>query len=350
MLSALIALLLSTTSVGGLVVSAGDPPPEVVEGYADFNANAVMLWESEEAGAWAPWPAVAWATEGPGQVNDPTTREELPLEAPAPNVVGFQVGDEPQLEVPDLSAPLTSWTNFSYWAPIADGSSPDPEPRLDAMLEDYSGAVLSVSEYNLEPVRLHVLGYFREKALELGVPYWQYLNAYAGWETGFEASHERSDLAWSAYTGQAYGYTGHWWFAYYIDPAGHPEATQGGGSILHELGGWTRTETFADVAEVNAGLLHLAEALYGGPVDWRSTAVEVTPELVSGEFGPWVSMHVNNTYAHAGTAREVELEVEAGFEVYRPDGSVEIAEGAPVTIPAGEAVVVRDPFVGLLAG
>lgn len=342
-IATILSLILST-SVGGLVVSAGDPPTDTIDGYHDFNANMVMLWEAEEAAAWAPWPAVVWVAET-GQIDDPVGRQVVPFRTPPANVFGFQVGDEPQQTVPDLSiAPGLRWTNFSYWAPGVE----NPEPVLDEMLTGYEGDLISVSEYNLTPVRLHVLAYFREQALELGIPYWQYLNAYAGWETGFEPSHAFSDLAWSAFTGQAFGYTGHIWFAYNIAPEGHQEATQGGGSIFHGLGSWDRTEAYGDAALINAALLRFGETLHDGPVDWVSTSIETTPDLVRGQFGPWAEMIVNNHHTYTGDTQTVTVDIPERMQVLRMDGTV--TDGGSIDIPAGGAVVVTDPILATLAG
>lgn len=353
--------------MGGLVVSMGEPPANVVERYADFGGNVIMLWEAEEAQYWADYPAIVWATGDGRQINDPlakgdpTTWQALEL---ARNVVAVQVSDEPMPEamsdhplykpVPQrLGLPVSEFTNFSYWSPweLVRHSTGNPKPYLDEMLAQYQGDRVMQSEYNLvTQSHLDALAYFRRKALELGLPYWQYLNAYIGWETEFQPVHSPSDLAWSAFAGAVMGYSGHIWFAYQFGPVGHDEAIQGGGSVLYEAPGeWTETSNWQIVADINRALLAFSQQLapmVSTDVCWgRSCGFSSSQPLVVGSFADqsgrewWAVLNANHTYAGSDEAAAVAMPFDA--LVCQPAGDcVEVAQGGEVTLAAGWPVMI----------
>lgn len=320
--------------VAGLVVSE-EPTPGALADYARFNANGVVLWEAHEASAWSEYPTIVWVDEeGLGvDVAADGTRNASPVDLPA-NVVGLQVGDEPSEIAPDLAGyGLPAYTNFSYWGPQAAGAT-DLEAALDGILANYAGDRLSISEYLLDPFRLDVLRYFSDKARELEVPLWAYLNAYSGYETDMSPAHELSDLRWSAYTAQAYGAKGFVWFAYQLGDVGHPEAVAGGGSILTEAPGeWGTTEHFEMVAGINLGLRRLGYLLDGHP-----RQVNRADGVIVAKY-PGADYFVNNSFAYGGRESLLVLDLPAGFAHFPNGYAMALPNGGPVTVPAGSAMV-----------
>jgi len=341
--------------VGGLVVSMGEPPASVIERYADFGGNVVVLWEAEEAQFWPDYPAIVW---------DPVTRTESPLEL-SRNVVAVQVGDEPwpsamedfvgYKPVPDrLGLPVSEYTNFSYWTPLGFTEG-DMEPYLDEMMTRYQGDRIMVSEYDLlnkRNVRYVVLDYFRRKALERGQDYWQYLNGYSGIETERQMAHSPSDLAWSAFSGAVMGYTGHVWFGYQFSAVGHEEAVAGGGSIFYEKPGeWTETPNWQITATINKALLTMSERvadMTSTDVRWTGSQFGSDEPLLVGSFVHdedgtewWAILNSNHTYAGSDDAATVTIPFDAEVWFAEHDVSVLVAAGESVTVNAGWAILVK---------
>ncbi len=265
--------------ISALVVSMDQPPPGQVDDYFDdFNANAVSLWldGASEAPLWEGNPFTIWLDNAGTSLawdGDSWETTGLLLGGLAPGTagrIGYQVGDEPRslADFREIEAGMDAvqaadpealvYTNFSYFAP-------EREAILDRWVGIAAGDIQSHSDYFLGPLHYTVLERFREAALAKGVPYWQFLNAYVGSESGFEPLHTTSDMRWSALAGLTYGYTGHVWFIYQIANSGrHPTAATWGGSVLHDgHGDWaaSRTPLWDVVADVNRALANLGRTI-----------------------------------------------------------------------------------------
>lgn len=216
------------------------------------------------------------------------------------------------------------------------------EPTLDVMFEDYVGDLVMTGEYQMGEGRYTILNYFRQKALDRGQPYWQYLNAYAGGETDYEASHSPSDLAWQAFSGAAMGYTGHVWFTYALG-ADHGEFNGNDrGSIIHApRATFTETDYWQVTADINEPLLALTRQVAGQAstgVCWDGCPpFESTEPILVGTFddGSWVVVNSN----HTATGSDEPAVVTVPF-----DGTLTFPErravtaGDTVTIDAGHAI------------
>jgi hypothetical protein len=268
-------------TISALVASMGDPPASFDDVYFDdFGANTLMLWTDGnlEIQDWhdirpgAPW--ITWLREDGRSVTlDGATR--VPgsivgdLASDLPGRVGYQVGDEPNLDeqileiataVPEVRArdpEALVFTNFSYWVPDIAG-------KLATYFELVEPDLISTSEFNYGPAHYTVLGTFRRIALERGIPYWEYLNAYIGQETGFERTHTLSDVRWQGFAGLVYGYTGHSWFIFQAREGAHQTATDWGGSIVFDgYGDFAagRTALFDDIARLNREMANLGRPI-----------------------------------------------------------------------------------------
>lgn len=275
--------------ISALIPSMGAPPPNQIDTYFDaFGANTVMLWKdgAVEVPGWqadGDVPFVTWLEPDATSVGwDGTewvsTGQVLGgLDADRPGRVAFQIGDEPNsltaiesIEAGSEAARAADpdalvYTNFSYYVS-------DRDAILDHWAGNVDNDVLMFSDYFFDKLRYSALEYFRARALAAGVPYWQYLNAYVGSESGYERIHTASDLRWMAFVGLAYGYTGHTWFLYQADPERHLTATLWGGSVLYdETGTWdaSKTALWDVVAEINRELANL------GPTMTQLTSTDV---------------------------------------------------------------------------
>jgi hypothetical protein len=268
-------------TISALIASMGDPPASFADAYFDdFGANALMLWTdgSLEVEAWqnarpdVPW--ITWLREDGRSVTlDGSTRVPGPIAGDLPpnlpGRIGYQVGDEPNADnqilaiaeaVPRIRASdpdALIFTNFSYWVPDIAG-------KLETYFDLVQPDLISTSEFNYGPAHYTVLGTFRQIALDAGIPYWEYLNAYIGQESGYERTHSVSDLRWQGFAGLAYGYTGHSWFIFQARDGAHRTATDWGGSIAFESHGdfrAGRTTLFGDIAQLNREMANLGRAI-----------------------------------------------------------------------------------------
>ncbi len=283
-------LRLHPMPITSLVASVPNPPRSVVDRYlGTFGANAAHLWKDgppqvegwlghrrgmgyltwlENNGNSAVWNGSQFVDSGSLVGGLPPNN---------PGRIGYQVGDEPtsvammneinngisRVRAHDPEALV--FTNLSYWVP--DPSGGDAAGR-NAIISAYVGAgdgdLISTGDYNLDIAHYTVLQTFRNAGLAKGVPYWEYLNAYIGPETDCQPTHTRSDLLWQAMAGLTFGYSGHHWFLYQAASAGHPTATQWGGSILNQpTGTWGSSPTphHQIVSEVNERLANLGKAV-----------------------------------------------------------------------------------------
>ncbi len=265
--------------ISALVVSMGQPTPGHIGDYfGEFGANAVSLWldGASEVPAWEGNRFTIWldnageSLEWDGKAWVPTGELLGGLAPATPGRIGYQVGDEPRTlaVLREIEAGMNLvraadpdalvYTNLSYFAP-------EREEILERWVRIVEGDVQLSSDYFLGPLHYTVLERFRESGLAKGVPYWQFLNAYVGSESGFEPVHTASDMRWSALAGLTYGYTGHVWFIYQIANSGrHPTAATWGGSVLHDgHGDWAapRTALWDVVADVNDELANLGRTV-----------------------------------------------------------------------------------------
>jgi hypothetical protein len=268
--------------ITALIPSMGAPPVPVADAYfEDFGSTAVQLWMdgSAEVASWQlarpEAPFVTWIDRDGTSLTWNGIEFESSgdvlggLEADLPGRIGYQVGDEPltveilqEIEA-GIAAVRTAdpgalaFTNFSYHVPDLAG-------MLDYFVARVDADVVMMSDYFLNDLHYGVLEAFRDVGLRKGVPYWQYLNAYSGLESGLAPVHTESDLRWEAMAGLTYGYTGHAWFFYQAAAEGHPTATAWGGSVLHDgVGEWTapRTGQWDDVAGINEELANLGRVV-----------------------------------------------------------------------------------------
>ena len=323
--------------ITALIPSMGAPPGAEADAYFDeFGATAVQLWMDGPAEV-APWqqvrpeaPFVTWvdrdATSLVWNGAEFVSSGEIlgGLEADVPGRIGYQVGDEPlTVEVlQEIEAGIAAvraadpealaFTNFSYHVPDLAG-------MLDYFVAGVDADVVMMSDYFLDDLHYGVLAAFRDVGLRKGVPYWQYLNAYSGLESGLAPVHTESDLRWEALAGLTYGYTGHAWFFYQAAAEGHPTATTWGGSILHDgVGEWAapRTEQWSHVAGINQELANL------GRVVTQLTSTDV--RLIVAEDGraaqplgttPWAPGAGGDPYLSGirAAAGELPMDILVGF-------------------------------------
>jgi hypothetical protein len=268
--------------ITSLVPSLPDPPASVVDRYMEpFGANVVHVWEDgpPQVEGWLQYRRgagfISWLhRNGNSKVWNGSEFVDSGqllggLAANTPGRIGFQVGDEPD-SVEALQEIATGinrarsadpdallFTNLSYWAPNATQVAQQYVSSVDA-------DVVVTADYNFDIAHYTVLQNFRNAGLAKGVPYWNYLNAYVGSETGCQVTHTQSDLLWQAMAGLTFGYTGHFWFIYQAAAQGHPSATNWGGSIINQpTGTWASSPTWyhGTIGEVNRRLANLGKAI-----------------------------------------------------------------------------------------
>jgi hypothetical protein len=271
--------------ITSLSASMGSPPPGVVSEFlGSFGTTATMLWQDgpAEVPGWQPGgtanPFIAWLrSDGTSAGWDPfvsafeSTGEVLGgLDPDHPGRIGYQVGDEPRSisALEQTQAGIEAVRAVDPNALVFTNLSPyvgDPDAVLDYWEDSVDADVLMMSDYFFNETHYTALEMMRTRALAKGVPYWQYLNAYAGAESGFASVHTESDLRWQAMVGLVYGYTGFSWFLYQAaDGEKHPTATQYGGSVLFdEVGTWSagKTPAWGTVADINTELGNLGRTM-----------------------------------------------------------------------------------------
>ncbi len=269
--------------IGALSASMGAPPSSVLtDYYGAFGATTTVLWQDgpAEVDGWQPSgaanPFISWLrNDGTSSVWNGFAFESTGqvlggLEPDRAGRVGYQVGDEPGsltalaqvqegIEAVRAADPdALVFTNLSVYVA-------DPGLILDRWVTDVDADVLMSTDYFYDDLHYSALEQYRSAALRKGVPYWQYLNAYVGAESGNDRIHTDSDLRWQAMVGLLYGYTGHTWFLYQAaDGDKHPSATSAGGSALFDgVGDWSapRTSAWATVASINEELANMGPTL-----------------------------------------------------------------------------------------
>lgn len=267
--------------ISGLTVVMGAPPASAVtEYFTDFHATGVHLWESglpTELAGWlaarpAPW--VSWVNlDGNSTANGQAMGGLTTVPA---GRIGYQIGDEPL----DMAALLRmqagariirqrdaqGLTILNLTAGGAKGSL----GTQGAAMTEFD--VLSVDHYTYGWNAYETLGALRSIAQTNGKPYWRYLDSFTF--VGRTDSTTESDLRWDALVGIAYGYTGHSWFLYQIEP-GNPELVP---SLFSTKGvfGSARAPAFQWAANLNLQLASLGRTL----TQLRSTDVRYVASVL----------------------------------------------------------------------
>jgi hypothetical protein len=271
--------------ITGLSASMGSPPSDVVSDFfGPFGATATMLWQDgpAEVPGWQKGgnanSFISWLrNDGTSAAWDPfvSTFESTGvllggLDPDHPGRIGYQVGDEPisVSALEQIQAGVVAVRTVDPDAIVFTNLSPhvsDPDAVLDYWETSVDADVLMMTDYFFNAIHYTALEMMRTRALAKGVPYWQYLNAYIGSESGFAPVHTESDLRWQAMVGLVYGYNGFSWFLYQAaNGEKHPTATQYGGSVLFdEVGTWTadKTPLWGVVSEINAELANLGRTM-----------------------------------------------------------------------------------------
>jgi len=255
--------------ISALTVNVGAPPVAWVNDYFDaFHATAAHLWANgvpiEEAG-WASasnphyrW--VSWvASDGTSYADDQVIGG---LTTPPPGRIGYQIGDEP-----------ADYATLLSWQPgIQAVHDADPQALLilnlmrdvgeyDRVVDTFvgwGGDVVSYDDYDRANGSYRSLARYRAAGLRNGVPYWRYLRSFS-FAAGNDPPLTESDLRWDAFSGLVYGYTGHSWFIYQIDPS-NPDLVP---ALFASKGDFNspKTASWSVVAQINAELVNLGRAV-----------------------------------------------------------------------------------------
>lgn len=296
--------------ITALSASMGTPPPGIVSDlFGPFGATTTMLWKDgppEEVSGWQPGgtsnPFITWLNnDGTSSVWNPSffgfesTGETLGGLGPDhPGRIGFQIGDEPGTiaALDEIQAGIETVRAHDPEALVYVNLSPNITD-LDAVLDHWQNNVdadlLMMSDYFFNAHHYTSMEMMRTRALAKGVPFWKYLNAYAGVESDRSFVHTESDLRWQAMVGLVYGYTGFSWFFYQAaDGAKHPSATRYGGSVLFdEVGTWAanRTSLWDSVSDINEELAILGPTM----TQLRSTDVRFVKADHALATQPWLT-------------------------------------------------------------
>lgn len=320
---------IATIIISGLVVSTGPVDDAQRQEYLDWGANHVHVWQADEAHHWDGIPTTVWVTEdGESLQWDRSTADWERTE----NVVREQVGDEPSDEPYAIDDPDTQYTNFSYWAPLADGN--EPHLVMPDLMDAYQGDHFTTSEYLIrDDAHWRVLEFFRDHAIEHDQTWGVYLNGYVGYETNFTPNHQPGELREHAYGALAFGASEFVWFTYSFGPRGHDEAVQGGGSIITNGIGWERGPHWETTQAINHGLRFLSARLGAqNGLSWDEDLIEGTysqGRLLVGRNGSEASVD--------------------GWLI-RPNGVAFEVDDASITLDAGEVYLEADtpldsPFI-----
>ncbi|MDP6934225.1 MAG: hypothetical protein QGG40_14970, partial [Myxococcota bacterium] len=256
--------------ISGLVVQMSTPSSSEVSAYFnDFGANTLQLWVTGLPQELADWQSneadlewISWimddgtsATSGTalgGMGSDPTGR------------IAYQVGDEPgSLEdLQELEAGIGVIRDHDPDAlVIVNFGNPDEGSSREAIVSQFAsgmdGDIISYDQYSFQYTAYESMEVYRQVALEHGMPYWRYLNAFA-YTGNPDDWPEESDMRWDAFKGLVYGFTGHTWFLYQVDPAHGLET-----SLFDETGSWGSgtAEGFAIAATINQEMANLGRAI-----------------------------------------------------------------------------------------
>lgn len=255
--------------ISALSVVMADPPAAWVNDYFDgFHASAAHLWQTgtpDEVAAWAAagradfrW--VSWVDQSGNSSANGQLVGGLP--ADPPGRIGYQIWDEPR-----------DWDNFLTLQPAVSAvRAHDPGALLimnhmrnvdrtgdmiDTFIGDWGGDIVSHDAYRQDNDAYSALAQFRAAALRNNAPYWRYLKAFHYTSDGPDL--EESDLRWDAFSGLVYGYTGHTWFIYQIEPT-NPDLVPALFATKGDYGS-AKTPLWDVVAQINVELGHLGRSV-----------------------------------------------------------------------------------------
>jgi hypothetical protein len=254
--------------VSALTVAMGPPPSSAVDDYSDaFHASAVHTWADGLATAIPGWAAagrpdfryVSWV-----QADGTCTSNGLLLggAAPLPGRIGYQIGDEPAdlAGVQAMAAGAAAVRSADPQALIIlnltlDIADADNVLAQAAELADVD--VLSIDFYNYKKAAYEKAGKLRAAALANNKAWWRYADGFH-YTTETDPATE-ADLRWDAYLGPVYGFTGHTWFIYQIDPS-NPDLRP---LFFEQVGDFSspRTTQFGWAAKLNTELASLGRSL-----------------------------------------------------------------------------------------
>lgn len=143
------------------------------------------------------------------------------------------------------------------WINLCCANEIDAGAYADIAVQTHGADLVSYDKYARGPDAYEGLEIFRDAGLRNEVPYWRYMKSYLQTDETFDDL-GASDLRWDAMSGALYGYTGHSWFLYQIDP--NPDLAPGFFVDENNLDG-ERTGAFQVAAALNRELRVLGETL-----------------------------------------------------------------------------------------
>ena len=143
------------------------------------------------------------------------------------------------------------------WINLCCANEIDADAYADIAVQTHGADLVSYDKYARGPDAYEGLAIFRDAGLRNDVPYWRYMKSYLQTNETFDDL-DASDLRWDAMSGALYGYTGHSWFLYQIDP--NPDLAPGFFVDENNLDG-ERTGAFQVAAALNRELRVLGETL-----------------------------------------------------------------------------------------
>ncbi|GMU62374.1 MAG: hypothetical protein AMXMBFR34_41370 [Myxococcaceae bacterium] len=269
--------------ISGLTVVMPAPTAaQATDYFSGFHANAVHTWATgfpNEVPAWvsAGAPAqVPWLTWVNADGTSAWNGQFLGgVSAPPPGRIGYQIGDEP-MDVASFQAMATG-------AALVRAADPNSllivnfAPGITSWSAIAASAasfapfdIVSMDAYDYGKGVFKSLARARAAALANNKVWWRYLDGY--FEAPNSSASTEADVRWDGYVGLAYGYTGHSWFLYQVEPGPMGTlrtaffTTSGDYASAH-------TQKFAWAASVNQELANLGRAM----VLLRSTDVRYVP-------------------------------------------------------------------------
>ena len=257
--------------------------------YAACNMNTVLAWKAVDRGIFAetvrtglPWhghakPRRFYGADEPRRFDKVMQSAMIDLVQTYPGCQGWLIWDEPEDEVDiEIAAKIAAWAREAFPDQLvytrANGGGGREFQGLEPKKPSY-GEYLRMVTSKLKPDVLMITAYpffkepfgdrvplyrfrwlkIREAALEAGIPYWSFLQAYSEAVPGNNNDRRRpseSDVRMQAFTALALGFTGIDWFIY------SPGFER---TMIDEDG--TPTPLYYDIARVNREILNLGQTL-----------------------------------------------------------------------------------------
>jgi hypothetical protein len=255
--------------ISGLTVMMSAPSSTWVHTYFDgFHATAAHLWQTglpDEVAGWAAaghadFRFVSWVDQaGHSSANGLLLGG---LTSPPAGRIGYQLWDEPRdyAQFTSLRAGYDALRAADPGALLILNhmtSADEVERMCVEYLRDWGGDILSYDAYTRGDDAYGKLALFRRVALAHGAPYWRYLKGY--YDKHGDEPLDASDLRWDALSGAVYGYTGHTWFLYQIEPT-NADLDPAFFEVQGDYASASSAE-WAVAAQLNVELAHLGRAL-----------------------------------------------------------------------------------------